>query len=306
MRSSQKLRTATIPCTFVLAFFLLTTASPSSAQVTQAAPGTRLLATDDLSSDSTSAPSLSDSASPVDPAAQAAGSAASKASGDDGWHIDVSPYLWFPGVHGTVGAAGRELSVHASAGDLLSNFRFGLMGAVELRRKRLLIPLDMMWVRLGDDKPLPLEEGVVTANMKAQEFILTPKIGIRLLDEEKIKIDGLTGFRYWHLGESLNFNPSELGLSFSRSQNWVDPLVGGRIQIALAPKVVINILGDVGGWGVGSQLDYQVVGALGYKIKPTWTLQAGYRYMGVDYRSGGFLFDVIMPGVFFGLTINLK
>jgi hypothetical protein len=69
--------------------------------------------------------------------------------------------------------------------------------------------------------------------------------------------------------------------------------------------VSVTIAGDVGGWGVGSQLDYQVVGALGYKIKPKWTLQAGYRYLDVNYRSKT-VFDVVMSGAFVGVSISLK
>jgi hypothetical protein len=242
---------------------------------------------------------------PRDPLAPTA-DAATPSLVDDEWHISVTPYLWFPGMFGTVGATGRELRVDATPGDLLSHFRFGLMGLVDLRRNRLVLPLDMFWVRLGDDKPLPLETRVTTANMKAQEFILTPKVGLRLLGTEKIKIDALTGFRYWHLGASLNFNPAFLGLNFSRSQNWVDPVVGGRIQGALSSKFLVTVGGDVGGWGTGSQLDYQVAGALGYRIKTAWTLQAGYRYLAVNYRSGGFLYNVFSPGALFGVTIDLK
>jgi hypothetical protein len=210
-------------------------------------------------------------------------------------------------VHGTVGARGRTASVHASASDLLSHFRFGLMGAMEARYKRVVLPLDMMWVRLGDDKALPGPNLLATtANMKGSEFILTPKIGFRVIDQEKFKIDALTGFRYWHFGENLQFTPSTLGLDFSASQNWVDPLVGGRIQAALSPKVEVTIAGDVGGWGAGSQLDYQMVGLLGYRIKPKWTLQAGYRYLDVNYRSGGSVVDTATSGVVFGVTIALK
>jgi hypothetical protein len=207
-----------------------------------------------------------------------------------------------------VGSGGRGLSFRASPSDLLSNVRFGLMGAIEARRKRLVVPVDMMWIRLEDDKALPFPGlGATSANMKATEFLLTPKIGLRVINEEKIKIDALAGFRYWHFGESLNFNPSVLGLNFSGSQNFVDPLVGGRIQVALSPKIVVNILGDVGGWGTGSQLEYQVAGLLGYKIKPAWTLQAGYRYLNVDYRtSRGFVFNATTSGVVFGVTLNLK
>src|SRR5882672_5635976 len=32
------------------------------------------------------------------------GTAHGAPASDDQWHLSVSPYLWFPGVHGTVGA----------------------------------------------------------------------------------------------------------------------------------------------------------------------------------------------------------
>jgi hypothetical protein len=167
------------------------------------------------------------------------------------------------------------------------------------------MPLDIMYIRLGDDKALSEspEEGV--ANLKAQEFILTQKVGYRVIDSERLKVDGLAGFRYWHFGEQATFTDNTL--NFSGSQNWVDPLVGGRITGILTPKVELNIGGDVGGWGAGSQIDYQIFGALGYRIKPALALQVGYRYLYFDYRrSTGVYFDTATSGVFFGVTIDLK
>jgi uncharacterized protein YaiE (UPF0345 family) len=232
---------------------------------------------------------------------------AGKTAQDDAWHLSVAPYLWFPGIHGTVGANGRTVSIHASVGDLLSNFRFGLMGAVEARRKRLLLPLDMVWVRIGDDKALPFSNLMATtAEMKGSQFILSPKVGFRLLDQGKFKVDALTGFRYWHFGENLEFPPSNRNLDLSASQNWVDPVVGGRIAMTLSPKLSVNILGDVGGWGAKAQLEYQVTGLLGYRIKPNWSLAAGYRYLYVDYRSGGSIVNIAMSGALLGVTVNLK
>ena len=222
-------------------------------------------------------------------------------SGGD-WHLSVSPYLWFPGVHGGVGIGGREASIHASAGDLLSNFRFGLMGVVEPRYKKVILPLDIMWVRLGDDRTLTNLGSV--AKLRGDEFILTQKVGYRVIDTERIKIDGLAGFRFWHFGESLSF--SNTSLNFSASQNWVDPLVGGRITGVLTPKVELVVAGDVGGWGAGSQLDYQIVGALGYRIKPNVSLQAGYRYLYVNYTNGPRFVELVTSGAMIGATINLK
>jgi hypothetical protein len=233
------------------------------------------------------------------------------ASQDDQWHLSVSPYLWFPGVHGTVGVLGRDAGFSASPTDLLSHFRFGVMGAVEARRNRLLANIDLMWIRLSDNRARPFPPGLLatSADLKATEFILTPKIGFRLLNGKKLTADFLTGIRYWHFGETLNFNPSLLGLNFSKSQNWVDPLVGGRIEAGLSRKTVFTMAGDVGGWGTGSQLEYQVVGLLGYKLKPAMTLQAGYRYLYFDYerarRAAAFV-TTATSGVVFGVTLNLK
>jgi hypothetical protein len=304
--SNQNLKT-TILFTSMLALFSLAGASSSRAQATPPSPETQLLAANDPDAGSAPVSEANEEATVADPSAQTSGSTTSQASTqDDQWHIAVSPYLWFPGMYGTVGFPNRNLHVHASAGEVLSHFRFGLLGAAEFRRKWLVTSLDVIYARLEDDKAVPLEPAVITGNVKTQELLLTGKIGLRLVDQKKLKVDFLTGFRYWHVANELNFNPSALGLSFSNSLNWVDPLVGGRIEAPLSPKIVANILGDVGGWGTGSLIEYQVVGALGYKIKPKWTLSAGYRYLRVDYRAGLFLMNLHEPGVLVGLTIDLK
>jgi hypothetical protein len=188
---------------------------------------------------------------------------------------------------------------------MLSHFRFGLMGAVEPRYKRIVMPLDIMWIRLGADKFLPNSPNQGVANIRGTEFLLTQKLGYRVIDSERLKIDGLAGFRYWHYGSNVSFTDNTL--NFSGSQNWVDPLVGGRITGILMPKVTVSIGGDVGGWGVGSQIDYQVFGLLGYQIKPALALEVGYRYLYFDYRraAGGYL-DTATSGVIFGVSITLK
>ena len=295
MASMNKFVTTALFITLVLSLLLLAAAGPCRAQATPPTEAAYLLGTSGANPPTADAASGPPQAGPTGP--------------DNAWHFAVSPYLWFPGVHGTaVGPGGRGESFRASPGDLLSNFRFGLMGAVEARRKRVVASGDVMWIRLEDDKARAFPRlGAISAQIKATEFLLTPKIGFRVINNEIIKIDALTGFRYWHLGESLNFNPSLLGLNFSGSQNFVDPLVGGRIQAALSPKIVVNILGDVGGWGTGSQLEYQWAGLLGYRIKPAWTLQVGYRYLFIDYRgSRGVVFNATTAGVVFGATLNLK
>ena len=126
-----------------------------------------------------------------------------------------------------------------------------------------------------------------------------------MIDRKRSRSIALAGFRFWHFGENVSFTTNTL--NFSASQNWVDPLVGGRITGILTPKVEVTIGGDVGGWGVASQIDYQVFGLLGYRIKPALALQVGYRYLYFDYsRSSGTYLDTATSGVLFGVSIALK
>lgn len=307
----NKCVTAAFHTTFVFTIFLLAASTPCRAQATPALHDVKLL--EPGVGDPIPTP---DSPATVRPLAAEPDASSSPQVGiqpdDTGWHFAVSPYLWLPGVHGTFAGPNRAVGVHASAADLISHLRIGLMGAVEARHKRLVLPLDLVWARLGDNRAIPFLPPPLVANtakLTATLFFLTPKVGVRVIDSEKIKIDALAGFRFWYFGENLTFTPSSLNLNLSRSQDWVDPLVGGRIQLALSEKIVLNVLGDVGGWGVGSQLEYQAGGLLGYRIKPNWTLQAGYRYINFDYRANRartFVVNMTMSGAVLGLTYTLK
>jgi hypothetical protein len=296
-----------------LGLLLLANACLSRAQATPPPRSLDVIETNSSSSTaSTANPAATDpaTASDANPVAatpsNGAAAAAAPAAPEGDWHLTVSPYLWLPGVHGNIANAnGGEIPFSASAGDLLSHFRIGLMGVVEPRYKRIVMPLDIFWIRLGDDKALPHSPNQGVVNLHMTEFFLTQKLGYRVIDSERVKIDALAGFRYWHFGERASFTANTL--NFTGSQNWVDPLVGGRITGILTPKVELTIGGDVGGWGAGSQIDYQVFGLLGYRIKPALALQAGYRYLYFDYRraSGAYL-DNTTAGVVFGVSITLK
>jgi hypothetical protein len=226
---------------------------------------------------------------------------------EQGWHVAISPYLWFAGLHGTVGTMGHEASVHASFSDIFSYLNIGLMVAVEPRYNRIVMPFDFMWMKLSDDKSLAIDPGTgpPTIKLKVNQDILTQKIGYRVVDAEKFKVDALVGFRYWHAGTTLTVEQSspQTNPSFYTSSDWVDAVGGARIEAMLSPRIILTIAGDAGGGGANS--DYQVGGLIGWKLKKV-VLQAGYRYLSVNYRPGGSVYDVTMSGLLLGVTIPLK
>ena len=240
------------------------------------------------------------------PASGAAAAPDANSPTDNKWHFAFIPYLWFAGVHGTTGIRGFDASIHATPGDLISHFDFGLMATVELDKSRAVMPVDMMWIRLSDSKSLPENlVGLNSIDVRVGQFVLTPKAGYTIFNGEKFKVDALGGFRFWNISQKFFFNPTIFN-GLSASQDWVDVLGGARFVILPSPKVSIVIAGD-GGGGVASP-DYQVVGAIGYKIKKCFILQAGYRYLDVDYRNtqSCYLYDVIQNGAVLGATFNFK
>jgi hypothetical protein len=223
---------------------------------------------------------------------------------DQGWHVDIAPYLWIAGITGTVGAAGHQTSVHVTASDIFSDLNFGLMGAAEIRYNRFLIPIDCMWVKLSDDKGLPFDPGVLSVKVRINEVIFTPKVGYRILSKDKFKLDYTIGIRYWHIGNTLTLQPTPIGNGFYATANWVDGVQGARFIVMLTPKAELTIAGDAGAGG--ARLDYQVVGLLGYKLKKM-TLQGGWRYLAIHKSPVGQAFvDLAMSGVVAGVVIPLK
>ena len=72
----------------------------------------------------------------------------------------------------------------------------------------------------------------------------------------------------------------------------------------LNPQGTLTIVGDVGGGG--ADLDYQVLGLLGYKLK-RMTIQGGWRYLVIHKTPAEHAFaDLAFTGVFLGLVIPLK
>jgi hypothetical protein len=243
----------------------------------------------------------------TNPATSVTSPQAKEANPDDGLHVAVAPYLWFAGVHGTAGARGHDIAVNASFRDVFKYFNIGAMGVVEVRYNRVIMPLDFMWMKLSDDKALPLNDvGFQSVRANMTETMLAPKIGYRVADGKRAKVDALFGLRYWHVSTDLTPQP-QVGNGFSQSANWVDAVAGARIQVALGPKAFIAVAGDAGGGSARS--DYQAAGFLGYKISRKCVLLGGYRYLNVNYRPNGkaqFVYDVNMPGLMFGVTINVK
>jgi hypothetical protein len=89
------------------------------------------------------------------------------------------------------------------------------------------------------------------------------------------------------------------------SKSWVDPLVGFRARLNVTEKLYMVARGDIGGFGLGSDLAVNALGAVGYQWTRRLSSELGWRYLSIDYSDGGFIYDTRTSGVFLGLTYKL-
>jgi len=166
-----------------------------------------------------------------------------------------------------------------------------------------------MWMTLTGTRTRTLalpSAPTLSSDLTTRIVIFTQKVGYRLVDSEKIKIDGSAGFRFWHIGNTLNVTPSPLGTGLYASKNWVDPLVGARIQVPVSEKMMAQVVGDVGGWGAGSQQEYQIAGGITYKLGPKLSASAAWRYLYLDYGPNKAAIQLALSGPLLGVTYSFQ
>lgn len=107
------------------------------------------------------------------------------------------------------------------------------------------------------------------------------------------KIKGTLAERKAQIKERLH---DALDRTVARTDDWFDPYIGLRGRYNLSDKFYLTAKGDIGGFGVGSDLSWTAEAALGCQLSPRVSSEVGYRAYGVDYEKDGLLMDTITHG----------
>jgi hypothetical protein len=231
------------------------------------------------------------------------------AASPSGPEILVTPLLVLAGIDSTVKTSlQRAPSVDSSVGafQLLGHLDgIPFMGAIEIRDGPFSLWGNSFHVPVGTDistKNVFFNGGnaTLTANQGTADFLY------HWLDDPVQRLDAGVGFRAWSYTTNIALNgriaPT---VSINRSAQWADPLLAVRYHREFGNGFGGTVYADLGGFGVGAHVDWQVFGTIDYALSPRASLRLGYLSLNFNYTAADSLgFNVHMKGPILAATFR--
>ncbi len=221
------------------------------------------------------------------------------------WNFTAAPYLLLPSMDGDVAIKGLPIATSLNPGDIFDNLDFGFMLFFEANTDKWAVNLDLLYMDLSKKGVTPLTSRDAEVGMK----------------QLAITVNGLYRFNSWlevGLGGRINSIDASVniaagdyilpGRDFSMNQTWFDPLVVVRVMTQLNNKWRFGMVTNAGGFGVGSDLAWEVNPFVGYQFSKLFEIDIAYRWLGMDYETGTgtdyFKYDMVISGPELGLLFH--
>jgi opacity protein-like surface antigen len=219
------------------------------------------------------------------------------------WTHEIAPYVWGSSMQGTVGVGALTAETDMSFSDILDNLEFGFMGTYRASTDRYSITVDAIYMGLGATERGP--GGVLKADIDLDQVGLSADFGYALNDRFTV----LAGLRYVDLETQVEVGgPLGNQRSASVQQSWVDPVIGAQCSWPFAGQWSLNLRGDVGGFGIGSEFAWQAIATLRWQLSPRTGVGLAYRHLDMDYEDGKgderFLYDLATSGPALGVIFT--
>ena len=224
------------------------------------------------------------------------------------WTFTVEPFFWAASLDGRAGVHGLgPVDVNIDFDQIFDHIDWWpppIMLNGEARNGQYALFTEFIYLGLEADGtgPGPFR---ISAQEDLDMVLWTFGGSYRVVENGTATLDVLAGGRLWSLNSDLTLaGPRGNVIQDSDSKTWVDPQIGMAGSVDLGSGFGLNAEADIGGFGVGADIDWQVQGKLQYQFNDWVTVEAGYRYLAVNYDDDGFVWDVAMQGPIIGVKFR--
>ncbi len=245
---------------------------------------------------------------------------------DDEWRFSVSTYAFVPvSTTGTSTIAGGEVDLDFNLSEALELLNFAIAGRSEAWKGDFGVILDASYVDLemGGDIGLPGPAGGTASIDVSIEQAWVSLMGAYRVAHgpydasgRRYSFDLQAGARYNSLKQkvdaSVDIGPGPgVQTKLGGTETWWEPVIGARGTIELSERWTAALMADFGGFGVGGDdLQWRVLGVMGYRPWENTSLKFGWQFYGIDFSTnrsdGKFAYDVVQTGPYLALTYQFQ
>jgi opacity protein-like surface antigen len=226
---------------------------------------------------------------------------APRAEGD--WQFTLTPYLWLAFIDIEAETSQGTFDTSAGFEDVFTDLNFAFMLSGEAHNGTWGVLIDLLYLDVTTEGDTPRGILYDRAVVDTSGFVGSIYGEYRVLHRQGLSLDLLAGLRFYSVSVDASLKGGALPkVTDDASDTWVDPVIGLRSRLKLGEDWFLGVSGDVGGFGAGSKLTWQVLGTVGWQFAEDWTLQAGYRYFVVDKDFDGQEIDFTLHGPIVGVS----
>jgi hypothetical protein len=217
-----------------------------------------------------------------------------------GIEVLPTPYLWLPWTSINVRPNNSRIQSRSNTidpGEMVTHLTWvPFMGEIEFRYGPYGLITDYIHA--------PLKAGASTRGVlfSGATSGLTIDSGTamflyRAMQDRVQYVDVGGGVRAWGFAGDISLNQGLLPPAVvSNGLSWADPMLAARYHRDLGSGWGLTAYADVGGFGVGANVDWQLVGTIDYKVNSKIDLHAGFRTLNFNYDGPRANFKVHMYG----------
>jgi hypothetical protein len=240
---------------------------------------------------------------------------------DDRWHFAITPYIWLPSISGSMKlepppgfGSGK---VDTGPDSYLEDLKFAGMLDLQVQKGRWSILADIMYVDFsGNDTAhfpgaLPRSSGwTVGADWDLQALVFELAGAYSVFRNEHLNFDLLAGVRYAEIDGKVDLDISGplpafvSSRTFSKTESFVDPIVGFKGKFELGKHWYLPYYLDIGGFSVDSDVTLQAFAGIGYRFCDWFSMVLGYRYLYYDFGDSKLVKDLNLYGGTLGFSFT--
>lgn len=234
------------------------------------------------------------------------------------WRLRASPYIWFFGINGTlerppnmsITPIDRERhDIDKSYNALKNSLKFGLSMNIEYNWKNWIGIVNFSSFTLQGDDITPNDFVYLNIHYRLETIFGEAKVGYRIISKEKIKLDGLLGFKlnYADLGGHIQIHTpqnKDIQLYGERSFTWIEPIIAARFTYIPHYRIELMAYMDYGPFRSENELTFQAVIDARLLITKWFFISLGYKYWSYKNQNDKTIFNGQFYGFYFRFGVQ--